>query len=62
MSLKIVFISANSPDPDEVPPYVAFHSEFHPGLHSLLRYLFTGIQNEKSIYSKMLYSNVPQTK
>ena len=25
LSLKIVFILANSADPDEMPPYVAFH-------------------------------------
>ena len=31
LSLKIVFILANSEDPDEMPPYVAFHL----GLHSL---------------------------
>ena len=38
------FISANSADPDEMPPYAAFHL----GLHCLSKYLFTGIQNEKS--------------
>ena len=42
MCLKIVFILANSADPDEMPPYAAFH----PGLHFLLKYLFTDIQNE----------------
>ena len=30
-SLKIVFISANNADPDEMPPYAAFHL----GLHTL---------------------------
>ena len=46
MSLKIVFIMANSTlyhskqrDPDEMPHKVAFHL----GLHCLPRYLFTGI-------------------
>ena len=29
LSLKIVFILANSADPDEMPPYVAFHLGFH---------------------------------
>ena len=29
MSLKIVFIFANSADPDEMPPYVAFHLVLH---------------------------------
>ena len=43
MSLKIIFILANSADPDEIQPYAAFH----PGLHCLPKYLFTGIQNEK---------------
>ena len=34
-----VFIQANSADPDEMPPYAAFHL----GLHWLSKYLFTGI-------------------
>ena len=38
------FNFANSADPDEMPPYVAFHL----GLHCLPKYLFTGIQNENS--------------
>ena len=33
----------NSADPDEMPPYAAFHL----GLHCLPKYLFTGIQTEK---------------
>ena len=40
---KIVFILANSADPDEMPHDAAFHM----GLHSLPKCLFTGIQNEK---------------
>ena len=43
LSLKIVFILANSNGPDEMPPYVAFHL----GLHCLPKHLFTGIKNEK---------------
>ena len=43
LSLKIVFILANSADPDEMPHYAAFHL----GLHCLPKYLYTGIQNEK---------------
>ena len=43
MSLKIVLILANNADPDEMPPYVAFHL----GLHCLPKYLLTGIKNEK---------------
>ena len=43
LSQKIVFILANSADPDEMPPYATFH----PGLHWLLKYMFTVIQNEK---------------
>ena len=46
MSLKIVFISANSADPDEMPPYVAFHL----GVHCLPIFLFTGIQNAKGFH------------
>ena len=42
LSLKIGFILANSADPDEMPPYAAFHL----GFHCLPKYLFTGIQNE----------------
>ena len=42
MSLKIVFISANSADPDEMLPYAAFHL----GLHCLQKYMFISIQNE----------------
>ena len=37
------FILANSADPDELQPYVAFHL----GLHCLFIYLFTRIQNQK---------------
>ena len=44
-SMKIVFILANSADPDEMPPYAAFHL----GLYCLPNYLFTGVQNEKGI-------------
>ena len=43
MSLKIVFNLANSADPNEMPTYVAFHQ----GIHSLPKYIVTGIQNEK---------------
>ena len=41
--MKIVFILANSADPDERLHKVAFQL----GLHYLPRYLFNGIQNEK---------------
>ena len=45
--LKIVFILTNSADPDEMPPYAAFHL----GLHCLpFKYWFTVIQNEKGKY------------
>ena len=42
---EIVFILANSADPDEMAPYVAFHV----GLHCLPKFLFTSIciQNEQ---------------
>ena len=36
-------ILTDSADPDEMPPYAAFHL----GLHCFLKYLFTGILNEK---------------
>ena len=49
LSLKMVYISANCADTDEILPYVAFHL----GLHCLPEYLLTGIQNEKVI---MMYS------
>ena len=37
MSLKIVYILANSADPDKMLPYAAFHL----GLHCLPKYLFS---------------------
>ena len=43
LSLKIVFISAISADPDKMPSCMAFHL----GLHCLPKYLFTCTQNEK---------------
>ena len=44
---NIVIILANSADLDEMPQYAAFHLV----LHCLLKYLFTHIQNEKSLKS-----------
>ena len=38
------FYLKNSAYPDEMPPYAAFHL----GLHCLTKYLFIGIQIEKS--------------
>ena len=43
MSLKFVFMLANSADPDEMPPYAAFHL----GRHCLPKYLFTRVQSEQ---------------
>ena len=43
MSLKIVFILTNSADSAEFSPYATSHLE----LHSLPKYIFTCIQNEK---------------
>ena len=43
LSLKIIFILANSKDPDKMQ----LHAAFHLGLHCLPKYLFTGIQDEK---------------
>ena len=42
------FSLANSADPDEMPPYVAFHL----GLHCLPKYLFVSSQDEKSQLSQ----------
>ena len=36
LSLKIEYVLANSADPDEMPPYAAFHL----GLHSMPKYPF----------------------
>ena len=46
MSLKIVFISADSADPDEMLHYAAFHLS----LHCLPKYLFISILNNTSGY------------
>ena len=45
MTVTFLVILANSVDPDEMPPYVAFHL----GLHCLPKCInmFTGIQNEE---------------
>ena len=43
LSLKIVMVSANSIDPDEMTRYVAFHL----GLYCLPKYPFMGFQNTK---------------
>ena len=43
MSLKIVLNLANSADPDEMSPYVAFHL----GFHCLPKYLYTIMQYER---------------
>ena len=42
---RFFFTLANSADPDEMPPYGAFHL----GLNCLLKYLFNGIQIEKKV-------------
>ena len=43
LSLKIVFILANSADPDEMQHYAAFYL----GLHCLQKYQFRGFQYTK---------------
>ena len=43
VSLKIVFVLANSAYPDEMLLYASFHL----GFHCLPKYLLTGNQNEK---------------
>ena len=42
-SMKVVLITANSADPDEMQHYAAFHL----GLHCLLKNQFGGFQNTK---------------
>ena len=50
MQLSILYFKAvpvifrNSADPDEMPPYAAFHLD----LHCLPKYLFASIQNERN--------------
>ena len=43
LSPKIVYVLANSGDPDEMLHVAAFHL----GLHCLLKYLFRGIWSKK---------------
>ena len=43
LSMNINFVLANSADPDEMPPYAAFHL----GIHCLQKYLFRGFQSTK---------------
>ena len=54
MSLKITFISANRADPDEMPPYVAFHL----GLLCLPKYPYTGIQNEEDYFNSKQHMEI----
>ena len=42
---KDCFVLVNRADPDEIPPYAAFHL----GLRCLTKYLFTCVQNEKGL-------------
>ena len=41
LTIKVVFILANSADSDEMQPYAAFHL----ALHCFQKYLFTRAQN-----------------
>ena len=51
LSMKIDFVLANRVDPDDMPPYAAFH----PGLHSLLKYaLRTRITSMQRINGKLI--------
>ena len=43
LSLKVIVISTNSADPDEIQHYAAFHL----GLHCLLKYPSRGFQHTK---------------
>ena len=50
MSLKIVFVLANSTDPDEMPHFAAFYLGLHclpkyclpVGLHRIIHYMYQG--------------------
>ena len=50
LSLMIVFILANSADPDEMPHYAAFHL----GLHCLPKYPFEGFQPTKARLQQLI--------
>ena len=54
-SLKINFVMANSVDPDEMPPYAAFHLGL---LNCLPLYLLRGFQSSKGSISGMMYEYV----
>ena len=56
MSLKVVFILANSADPDEMLP----NATFYLGLHCLPKYLFIVTQKEKGNYQISLFRFVSQ--
>ena len=57
--MRIVFILANSEDPDEMPPDAAFHL----GLHSLPKDLFMGVQNKNGLLHEVkLTLKTPITK
>ena len=51
--MKIVFSLANSADPDEMPPYVAFHL----GLHCLPKHLLLVSKMKRVKINKNLQSN-----
>ena len=44
LSLNIVFILANSADPNEMPHYMIFHR----GFHNLQKYPYRGFHSTKS--------------
>ena len=50
LSLTIVFILANSADPDEMPHYAAFHL----GLHCLPKYPFEDFQPTKARLQQLI--------
>ena len=52
LSMKSVFIFANSEDPDEM----LLNATFHLDLYFLPKSLFTGIQNEKGCICFMVLS------
>ena len=47
LSLTIIFVLANSEDPDEMPHFAAFHL----GLQYLSKYLFRGFLSTKGSYT-----------
>ena len=53
MSIKFVFVTANSADSDEIQCYVAFHL----GFHCLPKYLFTRMKRVNTLFFSVKNGN-----